>query len=65
MHENSAVWNFSEEIAGVAREKHFDVLRLYNLTIQAVSRDGENYGQKVALVEAMMVINWLSMLETS
>ncbi|KAH7351067.1 hypothetical protein BKA65DRAFT_395770 [Rhexocercosporidium sp. MPI-PUGE-AT-0058] len=62
---NLAVWNFHEEMAPVASEKHFDVLSLYNLTVQASSVDGERFGEEVALVEAMMIINWLSKLETS
>lgn len=62
---NLAVWKYSEEMTGIAREKHYDVLSLYNLTLQASSPDGERYGERVALVEAMAVINWLSKLETS
>ncbi|KAL2071412.1 hypothetical protein VTL71DRAFT_12647 [Oculimacula yallundae] len=62
---NLAVWNFHTEMMPVAKEKHFDVLSLYNLTLQASSVDGERFGEKVALVEAMMIINWLSKLETS
>lgn len=62
---NSAVWQYTEEMAPIAKQKHFDVLSLYNLTVQASSTDGEQFGEKVALVEAMMVLNWLSKLETS
>jgi len=62
---NAALWKFQEEIAEPAKQRHSDVLGLWNLTIQANSKDGERYGQNVALVEAMMVINWLSKLETS
>jgi hypothetical protein len=62
---NAAVWRFKEQMAGIAKEKNFDVLSLYNLTVQASSVDGERFGQKVSLVEAMMVINWLSKLDTS
>lgn len=62
---NLAVWQYLEKMAPIAREKHFDVLSLYNLTLQASSVDGEHFGEKVALVEAMMIINWLSKLETS
>ncbi|KAH9212497.1 hypothetical protein DL95DRAFT_426527 [Leptodontidium sp. 2 PMI_412] len=62
---NLAAWNFHTEMAPVAKEKHFDVLSLYNLTLQASSVDGERFGEEVALVQAMMIINWLSKLETS
>ena len=62
---NFAVWNFHTEMAPVAREKHFDILSMYNLTLQASSVDGERFGEVVALVQAMMVVNWLSRLETS
>lgn len=62
---NLAVWHFHTEIAPIAREKHFDVLSYYNLTLQASSADGEKFGERVALVQAMMVVNWLSKLETS
>jgi hypothetical protein len=62
---NAAVWNYQEQVSRLSKENHFDVLSLYNLTIQASSPDGEHFGEKVALVEAMMVINWLSKLDTS
>jgi hypothetical protein len=52
-------------MAGIAKKKHLDVLSLYNLTAQATSLDAKHFGERVALVEAMMVINWLSKLETS
>jgi hypothetical protein len=62
---NTAVWQYQQEMLGIARNNHFDVLSLYNLTVQASTPDGEHFGEKVALVEAMMVINWLSKLDTS
>jgi hypothetical protein len=62
---NVAVWQYQEQMAGIAKKKHLDVLSLYNLTAQATSLDGKHFGERVALVEAMMVINWLSKLETS
>lgn len=63
--ENFAVWQYLEQMSPVAKEKHFDVLSLYNLTLQASTADGEHSGEKVALVEAMVILNWLSKLETS
>ncbi|PBP20119.1 hypothetical protein BUE80_DR008768 [Diplocarpon rosae] len=62
---NLAVLNYHTSMAPAAKEKHFDVLSMFNLTLQASSVDGKKFGAKVALVEAMMVINWLSKLETS
>ncbi|TVY42369.1 hypothetical protein LSUB1_G001499 [Lachnellula subtilissima] len=62
---NAALWKFRDEIAEPAKRRHFDVLGLWNLTAQAGSKDGEKYGEKVALVQAMMVINWLLKLGTS
>jgi len=62
---NAAVWQYQEQVSGIARDNHFDVLSLYNLTMQASTPDGEHFGERAALVEAMMVINWLSQLDTS
>lgn len=62
---NMEIWNYQNEMNKVAVERHIDVLGLWNLTVQASSSHGERYGAKVAMVEAMMVINWLSKLETS
>jgi hypothetical protein len=63
--DNSILWQFQEVIEEMGRQKHFDVLSLYNLTVQASTADGVSFGEKVVLVEAMMIINWLSKLETS
>ncbi|CZS99445.1 uncharacterized protein RAG0_07766 [Rhynchosporium agropyri] len=62
---NFAVWNYYKEMMPIAKEKRVAVLGLYNLTLQSSSADGEKFDEKVALVEAMMIINWLSKLETS
>ncbi len=62
---NSAIWQYQEQVNGIAKQNHFDVLGLYNLTMQASTPDGSHFGERVALVEAMMVINWLSKLDTS
>ena len=62
---NRALWHYQEQVSGIAKENHFDVLGLYNLTMQTSTPDGSHFGEKVALVEAMMVINWLSKLDTS
>lgn len=62
---NTAIWQYQEQVSEIAKENHFDVLGLYNLTMQASTPDGRHFGESVALVEAMMVINWLSKLDTS
>ncbi|PMD66107.1 uncharacterized protein K444DRAFT_640065 [Hyaloscypha bicolor E] len=62
---NSAVWSYQKQVSVKAKTNHFDVLSLYNLTMQASTPDGQHFGEAVALVEAMMVINWLSKLDTS
>lgn len=62
---NMEIWKYQDELNRIAPDKHMDILRLWNLTIQASSTDGERYGENVALVQAMMIINWLSKLETS
>ncbi|ERF76961.1 hypothetical protein EPUS_02673 [Endocarpon pusillum Z07020] len=62
---NNDLWMFSEEMQRVAREKDVEVLGLWNMTVQASSWDGRRFGSSVALVQAMMVLNWLSRLESS
>lgn len=52
---NNALWHYTIQMAKEARLREFDALGMYNLTLQAVSWDGSNYGIKVALVQAMMV----------
>lgn len=64
-----------------AKARQLDALGMFNLTLQANSWDGSNYGQRVGLVQAMMVkhlrgqgrtiinifqvINWLSRVEST
>ncbi|KAH8687862.1 hypothetical protein BGZ60DRAFT_18156 [Tricladium varicosporioides] len=62
---NIQVWKYQNEMVAVSEEKHFEMLRFFNLTIHAGMVDGRNFGEKIALVQAMIVINWLAMLETS
>ncbi|KAE8445484.1 hypothetical protein EG329_013374 [Mollisiaceae sp. DMI_Dod_QoI] len=62
---NFGLWHYLEQMSPIAKERHFDILSLYNLTLQASTADGEHFGERIALVEAMMIINWLSKLETS
>jgi len=62
---NQEIWDFDHSMAKVARENDVEVLGMWNLTAQATSFDGLRFGEKVALTQAMMVINWLSRLESS
>jgi hypothetical protein len=52
---NNALWHFTVEMAREARSREMDALGLYNMSFQASSWDGSAYGEKVALVQAMMV----------
>ncbi|OJJ76365.1 hypothetical protein ASPBRDRAFT_406209 [Aspergillus brasiliensis CBS 101740] len=60
IHANS--WQYSQDTAQEARNRGLDALGMYNATLQADSWDGKHYGEKVALIQAMMVINWLAAL---
>ncbi|KAI9834880.1 MAG: hypothetical protein M1819_002788 [Sarea resinae] len=62
---NNALHHFTAEMVREAKARGIEALGMFNLTVQATSWDGTNYGERVALVQAMMVINWLSRLETS
>ncbi|KAL8648288.1 MAG: hypothetical protein Q9210_005076 [Variospora velana] len=62
---NNALWHYTIEMAKEAESRALDALGMYNLTLQAGSWDGSFYGQKVVLVQAMMIINWLSRLEST
>lgn len=50
-----AVWEYAIATADAAQERGMDVLGMYNATLQADSWDGVHYGEKVALMQAMMV----------
>lgn len=52
-------------MAKVARENDIEVLGMWNMTVQASSWDGLHFDERVALTQAMMVINWLARLESS
>ena len=62
---NQDVWNFDREMSKIAAEKDVETLRMWNMTVQAVSWDGLRFGEKVAITQAMMVMNWLARLESS
>ena len=52
---NNALWHYTIEMEKEAKSRGLDTLGMYNLTLQANSWDGNFYGQKVGLVQAMMV----------
>jgi len=62
---DSAAWEFHEQMKDMVKGKHAEGLGLWNLMVQAGNNGGLGFGENVALVEAMMIINWLSKLETS
>lgn len=64
-HGNQEVWDFDAHVARVAVEHDVEVLHMWNLTVQATSWDGLRYGEKVAITQAMMVVNWLARLPSS
>ncbi|OAP55524.1 hypothetical protein AYL99_10497 [Fonsecaea erecta] len=62
---NQEIWDFDRRLAGVAEDNDVDVMRMWNMTVQANSWDGVRFGQKVAITQAMMVLNWLARLPSS
>ncbi|KAI1613441.1 hypothetical protein EDD36DRAFT_465565 [Exophiala viscosa] len=62
---NQEIWDFDKQLAHVAAQNDIEVLKMWNVTVQASSWDGLRFSEKVALTQAMMVINWLSRLESS
>ncbi|KAL4893047.1 hypothetical protein BDV59DRAFT_31656 [Aspergillus ambiguus] len=59
---HASSWQYTLEAAEAARSRGIETLGMYNATLQADSWDGMHYGEKVALMQAMMIINWLSAL---
>lgn len=62
---NQEIWDYDRKITRVALENDIEVLGMWNMTVQASSWDGIRFGERVAIVQAMMVVNWLSRLESS
>jgi hypothetical protein len=52
---NSAVWQYALDTTKAARSRGMEVLGMYNATLHAASWDGKHYGEKVAMMQAMMV----------
>jgi hypothetical protein len=62
---NQEIWDFDRNMAKIAVDNDIEVLKMWNLTVQASSYDGLHFGEKVAITQAMMVVNWLGRLEAS
>ena len=62
---NNALWHYTLLMANEAKRRGVEALNSYNLTLQATSWDGSNYDERVALVQAMMIINWLAKVEST
>lgn len=61
---------WTEGLGEMAGKKQIELLEVWNLTMKTKGFDGGHdrglmSRHEVSLVEAMMIINWLSMLETS
>lgn len=52
---NNALWHYTMQTGKEAEKRGIEVLGMYNMTLQASSWDGASYGERVALVQAMMV----------
>lgn len=62
---NQEIWDFDKYMEATAQDNDVEVLKMWNMTVQADSWDGMRFGEKVAITQAMMVINWLSRLESN
>ncbi|EXJ54774.1 hypothetical protein A1O7_10115 [Cladophialophora yegresii CBS 114405] len=62
---NQEIWDFDRQLRRVAEDSDVEVLGMWNATVQANSWDGVRFGERVALTQAMMVVNWLARLESS
>ncbi|OAL39099.1 hypothetical protein AYO20_01417 [Fonsecaea nubica] len=62
---NQEIWDFDRRLALVAEDNDVEVLRMWNMTVQTTSWDGMRFGEKIAVTQAMMVLNWLGRLPSS
>ncbi|RDW56444.1 hypothetical protein BP5796_13193 [Coleophoma crateriformis] len=60
---NKALMVFEEEVGMGARRRGIENLGTWNMSIQASKYDGVHLDMKGNLVKAMMVMNWLNLLE--
>lgn len=52
---HASSWQYTLDVAAAAQVRGIETLGMYNATLQADSWDGMHYGEKVALMQAMMV----------
>lgn len=57
-------WEFDHSLRYAVAKQHWEYLGLWNMTLQSTKDANSQEAQKVAMVQAMMVVNWLSKLET-
>lgn len=60
---NIRVIKHEEVVGAYVKERGYEHLGLYNLTVQATSWDGTHGSMETELTKAMMTLNWLNMLE--
>lgn len=60
---NKALMLYEEAMGKIVRERGLDHLGTWNMSIQATMYDGAHMDMKGNLVKAMMVLNWLNLLE--
>lgn len=60
---NIRVMRHTHEIGEFAQARGYDHLGMYNLTVQATSPDGTHLSLENNVMKAMMVLNWLNMVE--
>ena len=62
---NQEVWDFDRMMKQAAMADKVEALSMWNMTVQASSWDGVRFGSKVTLTQAMMVVNWLSRVDSA
>jgi hypothetical protein len=60
--EEVQVETWMEQMKAVKTEMHFDLMGIYNLTLET---RGMMLEERLAIVQAMMVVNWLARLQAS
>lgn len=60
---NKALMKFEEALGEEARKRELEHLGTWNMSVQARKYDGVHLDMRGNLVKAMMVVNWLNMLE--
>ena len=60
---NMALSRFEIAMGSAVKDRGFDHLGVYNLTIQNTSPDGTHAGFRSNLIKAMMVFNWISWID--